>query len=386
MKECERLRSELTRLDNTTPNQGDVCEVASLRSQLAEQQSEVESLRLCSRAGDVRELASLRLQLADQQAEVERLRQQGSRAPGAIAEGEERKLRVMLRDREDAISQIKAEASQSAALHSQEVESLRARLAEVRGRQTETQVAVVGDLHAQLRERAGEVERLHAELRTSASEMERLKCEARSLELRSIAAEASAVEAAKASTSEQWRRDTKRMEDAVRERDSDLVAAKEQMERAQREIRRLEVDEHRSTQRAEAARTELDNSRQEAQQVREDVIEAERRLEDVRTALRGEHAARSLAEANVREGQREVRALRDQFQQQAAGTELLSNEARRERNAVVEGEAEIARLQQRSRQRRPSYGNSATPTRYRCSTGTPCCGDVGRSLASVSRF
>jgi chromosome segregation ATPase len=315
MKECERLRSE--RQENVAPSQGDVQEVASLRSQLA-----------------------------DQRAEVERLRQQSSHASIAVAPDDDRVKRSMLRDRDDTILQMKAEAAQAAALHSQELENLRARLADARGRQSETQSAVLGDLHAQLRERAGEVERLHADLRTSAGEMERLKCEARSLDLRSTAAESAAVEAVKASTSEQWRRETKRMEDALRERDTEIAAAKEQIERAQREIRRLEVDDHRSSQRAETARTDLEHSRQEVQQLREDVIEAERRLEDVRTSLRGEHAARSQADAGVREHQREIRVLRDQLQQQAAETELLSNEARRERGAVVTGEAEIARLQQ----------------------------------------
>jgi len=252
----------------------------------------------------------------------------------------------MLRERDDSILQLKAETAQAASLHTQELDNLRARLADARGRQSEAQASMISDLQSQLRERAGEIEKLHGELRSSGSELERLKCEARSLDLRSSAAETAAVEAAKVATAEQWRRDLKRIEDVVRERDIELAGAKEQIERNQREMRRLEVDEHRAVQRAEGSRTEIENARQEAQQLREDVIEAERRLEDARTALRGEHAAKSLADANVRENQRELRALRDQLQQQAAETELLANEARRERNIVVENEDQIARLQQ----------------------------------------
>lgn len=314
--ECGRMRAELVRLEHMAHGQN-----------------------------EVRELASLRAQLVDQRAELDMLRQQSHRLP-SVSQEEERSLRAMVRERDDGITQLKADAAQTASLHAQELEILRLRLAEMRGRQSEAQTAVVGDLQAQLRERAGEVERLHCDLRSSASEVERLKCEARKLDLRSATCETAAVEAAKAAAAEQWRRDLKRMEEVIRERDAELSAAKEQVERAQRDMRRLEAEEHRSTQRAEATRTEGDNARQEAQQLREDVVEAERRLEDARTALRGEHAARALSEGGLRDAQREMRGLRDQLQQQAAETELLGTEARRERNVAAESEAELFRLQQ----------------------------------------
>jgi len=318
--ECGRLRAELLRLEAAAPNQA-----------------------------EVRELAALRAQVADQRAEAEQLRRQVARSPATPPE-EERTLRAAIKEREDSILQLKEQAAQASAAHSEEVDRLRNRLADVRAeeqrRQTEARESQLADLQAQLRSRASEVERLHSEVRNWTSEVERLKCEARNAESRASASEAGIVEATKAAAAESHRREVKRLEDTLRERDGDLYTARDQVERLQREVRRLEADEHRATQRADAVRTDLEQARQEAQQFREDVTEAERRLEDARTSLRGEHTGRALAEGNVRDAQRELRALRDQLQQQVAENELISAEARRYRNELADRESESTRMQQ----------------------------------------
>eukprot|EP00931_Biecheleriopsis_adriatica_P108476 TRINITY_DN827_c0_g1_i1.p1 TRINITY_DN827_c0_g1~~TRINITY_DN827_c0_g1_i1.p1 ORF type:complete len:1806 (-),score=585.02 TRINITY_DN827_c0_g1_i1:63-5480(-) len=302
---------------------------------------------------EARELVALRSQVLDQQAEVETLRQQVDRPLAGMKSEEDRNLRAMIKDRDDTILRLRSDLAQNSATHSREVEELRSKITEARQeerlRRADTEGAIVADLKAQLRTRASDAEQLHSEVRASTSELERVRAEARSAEARVAARETSSVEAAKASVTEQWKRDVERLEAALQSKSADAGTAREQAERALREVRRLEQEESKVAKRFEGLQNESEQAQFVTQQVREEAADSERRLEDARTALRAERAARAQAEAQVREGHRELRVLKSHLQEQVGEADLVVNEARKCRHELADKEMEVVRLQEQIR-------------------------------------
>jgi len=283
--------------------------------------------------------------------EHENRRPQSARGSTKISEA--CNLKVIIRERDDDLLQLKAEFAQATSAHEREIFDLRNRLAQARGRCSDSgsEDMPVERMRREARESSDEIERLRRELRGSTDELDRSHRELRSAESRAQVAEtALAAETVKIAVMERVRAEGQMTHRGIDEAE-DGVGGRGSSERTQREIRRLEKEEKRSAQRIEALQMELDRSREELRQLREDSVGNERLLEDARTAVRSEHNARALSDAAVREAQREVRTLRDQTQQHPAEAEILNAEIRRARNDVVERDGEITQLRQQVRSR-----------------------------------
>jgi len=327
-------------------------ECGRLRAELTTRPADAGALRDV----ETRELVALRSQAVEQRAEINRMRAQFSSTSVASPE-EEKALRSVIKERDDAILQLKSELSQVKATHERASEDLGTQLKDALSnsdgfrRRHENDAGSVVDMQAKLKAKAAEIEDLSCQVRAQAAEIERVTVDHRNSELRMASRESSAVESAKASVVEQWRRELQKVEDQLHERTQDAIAGRELADRTGRELRRLELEESRMSRRVESLQSEIDHSKLQTQQVRDEALDSERHLEDVRVALRGEHGARARAECQVKECQHEIRALRDQIQQQQGDLEVAGGEVRRCRNDIVEREMELSRLQDQVRVR-----------------------------------
>eukprot|EP00933_Yihiella_yeosuensis_P037266 TRINITY_DN31163_c0_g1_i1.p1 TRINITY_DN31163_c0_g1~~TRINITY_DN31163_c0_g1_i1.p1 ORF type:complete len:763 (-),score=223.18 TRINITY_DN31163_c0_g1_i1:74-2362(-) len=303
---------------------------------------------------EVRELVALRAQIMDQQAEVELLRKNADRpSTTSLSADEQRSLKAMIKDRDEALLRLRSDAAHAAAKHSREIEELRAKVAEARQEERlkhmDADGAIIADLKAQLRARASDVEQLHSKVRATASELEQARSEARQAEAQSLVRQAAAVETAKASVTDQFKREVERLEAQIQHHKADATAAHEQADRASRDVRRFEMDDQRVEKRVEALYCEIEEAKQASQQTREEVLDAERRFEEARASLRSERTARSQAESQVRDLTREIKAFKSQHQEQSHEMELINAEARRSRNELIDREMEVTRLQENLR-------------------------------------
>eukprot|EP00927_Polykrikos_kofoidii_P054227 TRINITY_DN48682_c0_g1_i1.p1 TRINITY_DN48682_c0_g1~~TRINITY_DN48682_c0_g1_i1.p1 ORF type:complete len:1726 (+),score=392.71 TRINITY_DN48682_c0_g1_i1:45-5180(+) len=351
--EDEQSKVAQQRAENESLAARNTAEVSSLHAEVEARSVECGRLRaeLLQQAasahheGDARQLATLRAQVAEYRAELERLREQARTTVSVVSAEEERLLRSMIKDRDDAILELKTEASQTLACHSRVVEDLHAKLAENRLRErrrtAEDTADRVADLNVQMRAKANEIERLHVELQNAGAEAERLRCEARARSSQIASAEAS-----QAANQEQRQRELHRVQEMLREREGELSTLQEQHSRCKAEIQRCETETHRMTKKLEAAQSTAEHAGQESQQLRDQIIELERRLEDARASLRAECLTRNQASAQARDAQREARSARDKLQQQASEVELALGEARKARAEVADRDIEIARLTQ----------------------------------------
>ncbi|CAK9081274.1 unnamed protein product, partial [Durusdinium trenchii] len=259
----------------------------------------------------------------------------------------------MIKDRDDTILRLRADLLHAATRHAQELEELQNKVSEARQeerqRKADENSSISGDLKAQLRAKASEVEQLHSEVRACRSELERVRAEARHAEARASAREISNIEAAKAAVADDWRKDVDRLQAELQSRSADVTAAKEKAERLGREVRRVQQEESRCAKGHEALRGELEEAQESNAVLRDEVTDAERRCEDARAATRAERSARAHAESQVRECQRELRVIKSQLQEQVADAEVLRNEARKQRFATEDKEAEAVRWQEQAR-------------------------------------
>eukprot|EP00928_Gymnodinium_smaydae_P077458 TRINITY_DN6080_c0_g4_i1.p1 TRINITY_DN6080_c0_g4~~TRINITY_DN6080_c0_g4_i1.p1 ORF type:complete len:2276 (-),score=635.73 TRINITY_DN6080_c0_g4_i1:79-5922(-) len=326
-------------------------EIASLQKELESRAAEVGRLRadllqqqdITPHEGDVKVVAGLRAQVAEYKAQVDRLKQQALSSPTASPE-ETQYLRASVKDRDDVILELKSDAAQTIAKHARQVEELQTKLTEARAREkrrhVEDSTERVNEYHAQLRSQASEIERLHADARMAASEVERLRCEARA-----ATSKLGVAEEAHASAIEQQRREVQRMQDLVRERDSEVSVLKEHLERIRSGVLRHESEEQRATKRLEAAKNDVDHARQETQSLRDQLVELERCLEDARATCRAEVSARNHVDGQLRESTREMRLLKEKVQQHQTESDSIREEARRYRGEVADRDAEVARFQ-----------------------------------------
>ncbi|CAJ1401858.1 unnamed protein product [Effrenium voratum] len=265
---------------------------------------------------EVRELVSLRAKVLELETEVATLHQ----ANRSSASTDEHKLRSMIKDRDDAILRLRA---------------------------------------ANLRARSSEVEQLHSEVRASKSELERVRAEARHVEARAAARESSNIEAAKAAVTDEWKQEVDRLQADLQSRATEASLAKEKAERLAREVRRVQQEEGRTAKGQEALREELEQAKQASKLAHEEVADVERRCEEARAAVRAERSSRGHAESQAREYQRELRVLKAQLQEQAAESETLRNEVRKQRYLLEDQDAELARQEARSLEKRQEEDHMA---------------------------
>jgi len=320
-------------------------ECGRLRTEVAARTADA----VTAKDAELRELVSLRAQVIEQRAEIERLR-----SPSGRSAEMDRSLR-RLQESDATMLALKAELAQASAAHADALQTLNMELASAKAageaaqRKAEADSEALAEAQGKLRERASEVEKLHSEVRTQAGEAEQLRCEARSMESRMASKAAASVEAAKAASTEQWRRELQRLEDALEERSSTAEAAREVADKSSRDLRRCELDERRAAKRAEALHMEVDAARAQLQHVREEAADAERHIEDARAAARKEHHARLQAEGQLREMQHEARAVRDTLQQRSVDIDIAEGEVRKCRSELVEREREVTSLSDRLR-------------------------------------
>ncbi|CAJ1401861.1 unnamed protein product [Effrenium voratum] len=308
---------------------------------------------------EVRELVSLRAKVLELETEVATLHQ----ANRSSASTDEHKLRSMIKDRDDAILRLRADLAHNSARHSQEIEELQTKVndarQEERQRRSDDNAYVISDLKANLRARSSEVEQLHSEVRASKSELERVRAEARHVEARAAARESSNIEAAKAAVTDEWKQEVDRLQADLQSRATEASLAKEKAERLAREVRRVQQEEGRTAKGQEALREELEQAKQASKLAHEEVADVERRCEEARAAVRAERSSRGHAESQAREYQRELRVLKAQLQEQAAESETLRNEVRKQRYLLEDQDAELARQEARSLEKRQEEDHMA---------------------------
>ncbi|CAJ1401851.1 unnamed protein product [Effrenium voratum] len=305
------------------------------------------------------ELQAVRPGAALPQDEVATLHQ----ANRSSASTDEHKLRSMIKDRDDAILRLRADLAHNSARHSQEIEELQTKVndarQEERQRRSDDNAYVISDLKANLRARSSEVEQLHSEVRASKSELERVRAEARHVEARAAARESSNIEAAKAAVTDEWKQEVDRLQADLQSRATEASLAKEKAERLAREVRRVQQEEGRTAKGQEALREELEQAKQASKLAHEEVADVERRCEEARAAVRAERSSRGHAESQAREYQRELRVLKAQLQEQAAESETLRNEVRKQRYLLEDQDAELARQEARSLEKRQEEDHMA---------------------------
>ncbi|CAJ1401850.1 unnamed protein product [Effrenium voratum] len=292
---------------------------------------------------EVRELVSLRAKVLELETEVATLHQ----ANRSSASTDEHKLRSMIKDRDDAILRLRADLAHNSARHSQEIEELQTKVndarQEERQRRSDDNAYVISDL----------------KVRASKSELERVRAEARHVEARAAARESSNIEAAKAAVTDEWKQEVDRLQADLQSRATEASLAKEKAERLAREVRRVQQEEGRTAKGQEALREELEQAKQASKLAHEEVADVERRCEEARAAVRAERSSRGHAESQAREYQRELRVLKAQLQEQAAESETLRNEVRKQRYLLEDQDAELARQEARSLEKRQEEDHMA---------------------------
>ncbi|CAJ1332684.1 unnamed protein product [Effrenium voratum] len=189
-------------------------------------------------------------------------------------------------------------------------------------------------------------------VRASKSELERVRAEARHVEARAAARESSNIEAAKAAVTDEWKQEVDRLQADLQSRATEASLAKEK-------VRRVQQEEGRTAKGQEALREELEQAKQASKLAHEEVADVERRCEEARAAVRAERSSRGHAESQAREYQRELRVLKAQLQEQAAESETLRNEVRKQRYLLEDQDAELARQEARSLEKRQEEDHMA---------------------------